>query len=68
MTVRECFNAMQEPYRTQALNEVDNVKMLDTEIGKISDAVKRHLIYGDSTEQGFNYWHAYYTTLINLHL
>lgn len=67
MTLRECFEAMQEPYKTAAHGEIDNEQLLNSEVGKISHAVK-HLILPGIRDWRFDFWTAYYNTLIKMGL
>lgn len=67
MKLIDCFNAMQEPYRSFAFGEIDNDTLLQTECGKISDAVKTHLIDKPSLPSKV-YWQSYHDTLITMSL
>lgn len=53
-TVEHWLNTLPEPYRTQALNNVDTI-WLYSNAYDVSDALMKAFVWSDSTE-GFHYW------------
>lgn len=68
MTIKEALNAMAEPYRTQALTNCETQgRAHRANVDKISEALMTAFMR-EETPEDFDYWDAYYDTLLNLGL
>ena len=65
-TIREWFNELPDPYRTQAINNADSILLDNKSVGKncvsLLDALEKAFIWENSPED-FQYWVNLYKVL-----
>lgn len=65
-TIREWFEELEEPYRTQAISNSKkfNPGGLDLQDRSLSDALTSAFLW-ESTPEGHDYWHSLFLKLIS---